>query len=76
MQGKQLLFFDLIHIFQDLVEAVKNKFVDLDNLAKAQAQGQTTFNQAKGEEEYQPKLDVLINCAGIIFAGDLDNTFP
>ena len=60
---------------QDLVEAVKDKFINLDNLQKAQA-GQTTFNQAKGEEEYQPKLDVLVNCAGIIFAGDLDNTFP
>jgi short-subunit dehydrogenase involved in D-alanine esterification of teichoic acids len=36
----------------------------------------TTFNQAKGEEEYQPKLDILINGAGIIFAGDLEHTFP
>jgi hypothetical protein len=35
-----------------------------------------TYNLTKGEEEYQPKLDILINCAGIIFAGDLDNTFP
>ena len=26
--------------------------------------------------ESQPKLDILINCAGVIFAGDLDNTFP
>lgn len=24
----------------------------------------------------QPRLDILINCAGWIFAGDLDNTFP
>lgn len=80
-----LLLFELISnncfsLIQDLVEAVKTKFVDLDNLQRAQSQGagggQTTFNQMKGEEEYQPKLDILINCAGIIFAGDLDNTFP
>jgi short-subunit dehydrogenase involved in D-alanine esterification of teichoic acids len=58
-----------------LVEAVKLKFVELDNIYKA-SQGVTTYNEVKGEEEYQPKLDILINCAGIIFAGDLDNTFP
>ena len=31
---------------------------------------------AQGEVVVQPKLDILINCAGWIFAGDLDNTFP
>lgn len=30
----------------------------------------------KQGQEFQPRLDVLINCAGVIFAGDLDNTFP
>lgn len=33
-------------------------------------------NQVNGEEEIHPKLDILICCAGVIFAGDLDNTFP
>ena len=57
------------------MEAVKLKFIELDNIYKA-SQGVTTYNEVKGEGEYQPKLDILINCAGIIFAGDLDNTFP
>lgn len=35
-----------------------------------------TYNQDKGEDEYQPHLDILINCAGVIFAGDLESTFP
>ena len=60
---------------KDLVEAVKNKFIEHDNMQKA-AMGMRTYDQTKGEEEYQPKLDILVNCAGIIFAGDLDNTFP
>ena len=38
--------------------------------------GITTYNHAKGEEEYQPKVDILINCAGVIFAGDLESTYP
>lgn len=36
----------------------------------------TTYNKEKGEEEYQPKLDILLNCAAVVFAGDLDTTFP
>ena len=36
----------------------------------------TTLNRDKGEYEYQPKLDILINCAAVVFAGDLDTTFP
>ena len=58
-----------------MVEAVKNKFIEMDNIFNA-AQGMKTYDQTKKEEEYQPKLDILINAAGIIFAGDLDNTFP
>lgn len=58
-----------------MVEAVKNKLIELDRSAGGPS-GVTTFNQAKGEEEYQPKLDILINGAGIIFAGDLEHTFP
>lgn len=38
--------------------------------------GVKTFNQVNGEEEVHPKLDILICCVGVIFAGDLDNTFP
>lgn len=60
---------------KDLVEAVKLKFIEQDNIFQAGV-GMKTYNLTKGEEEYQPKLDILINCAGIIFAGDLDNTFP
>ena len=40
------------------------------------ASGMKTYNQAENKEEYQPRLDILINAAGIIFAGDLDCTFP
>ena len=47
---------------KDLVQAVKTKFHELD------------IDQPL--EDYQPKLDVLVNCAGIIYPGDLDNTFP
>ena len=38
--------------------------------------GVTTFNKDRQEEEYQPKLDILINCAAVIFAGDMETTFP
>lgn len=42
---------------KDLVEAVKNKFMEQDNIMKAAmgnagAQGIKTYNQVKGEEEY------------------------
>ena len=57
------------------MEAVKLKFIELDNIYKA-SQGVTTYNEVKGEEEYQPKLDILINSAGNIYTGDIDNTFP
>ena len=51
------------------------KFIEQDNLLRA-SQIRKTYNQNKGQEDYQPRLDILINAAGIIFAGDLDNTFP
>jgi NADP-dependent 3-hydroxy acid dehydrogenase YdfG len=28
------------------------------------------------QQEYQPRLDILVNCAGVIFSGDLETTFP
>ena len=49
--------------------------MDKANEAQGMKQ-QNTYNADKGENEYQPKLDVLVNCAGVIFAGDLDNIFP
>jgi NADP-dependent 3-hydroxy acid dehydrogenase YdfG len=30
----------------------------------------------KESQNYCPKLDVLINAAGVIFAGDLESSFP
>lgn len=48
--------------------------MEQDNIMAAS--GMKTFNQAENKEEYQPRLDILINAAGIIFAGDLDCTFP
>tara|TARA_B110000285_G_C14771787_1_gene444324 strand:- start:130 stop:276 length:147 start_codon:yes stop_codon:yes gene_type:complete len=48
--------------------------MEQDNIMAAS--GMKTFNQAENKEEYQPRLDILINAAGIIFAGDLDSTFP
>ena len=60
---------------RDLVEACKARFKELDRARKAQA-GLTTVNKDNGKEEYQPKLDILINCAAVIFAGDMDTTFP
>jgi short-subunit dehydrogenase involved in D-alanine esterification of teichoic acids len=30
----------------------------------------------KETTNYNPKLDVLINAAGVIFAGDLESSFP
>ena len=59
---------------KDLIEAVKQKFVQLDNVHKSATV--QTYNKEKNAMESQPKLDILINCAGVIFAGDLDNTFP
>ena len=38
--------------------------------------GVKTIDPASGEFQYQPKLDILVNCAGIIYPGDLDNSFP
>ena len=75
-QCKVSLTFFIFHffLFQDLVEAVKHKFMEQDNIMAAS--GMKTFNQAENKEEYQPRLDILINAAGIIFAGDLDSTFP
>ena len=35
----------------------------------------TTLNKDM-KEEYQPTLDILLNCAGVIFSGDLENIFP
>ena len=63
---------------RDLVEACKARFKELDRVRSTgnQGPGMTTYNREKGEEEYQPKLDILINCAAVIFAGDLDTTFP
>lgn len=26
--------------------------------------------------EFRPMLDIFVNCVGVIFAGDIDNTFP
>mmetsp|Transcript_1084 Transcript_1084/g.1999 ORF Transcript_1084/g.1999 Transcript_1084/m.1999 type:complete len:214 (+) Transcript_1084:805-1446(+) len=59
---------------KDLVEAVKIKFTEMDNISKASNFKNSQRNVE--EVENQPKLDVLINCAGIIFAGDLDSIFP
>lgn len=28
------------------------------------------------DNPYKPKLDILINCAGVVFSGDLESTFP
>jgi len=36
---------------KDLVEAVKNKFIEMDNILNA-AQGMRTYDQTKKEEEY------------------------
>jgi NAD(P)-dependent dehydrogenase (short-subunit alcohol dehydrogenase family) len=44
------------------VEACKSKLTELD--------------KQEGIIDTVPKLDILINCAGRIFPGDLDNTFP
>ena len=30
----------------------------------------------RDSQGYNPKLDVLINAAGVIFAGDLETSFP
>lgn len=38
--------------------------------------GLPPLSQGPEFAQYQPKLDILINAAGIIFAGDLESIFP
>jgi len=38
--------------------------------------GKVVKEEVEEEDVYEPKLDILINCAGIIFSGDLENTYP
>lgn len=56
---------------KDLAEAVKNKLIEIEKVENS-----LNNTKIKEDQEFQPRLDALINCAGVIFAGDLDNTFP
>ena len=56
------------------MEAVKTKFIELDKHEDEIKHVKTV--DPNGEYQYQPKLDILINCAGVIYPGDLDNSFP
>lgn len=53
---------------------MKHKFLEWDKINNRA--GVPTYNPLIGTTEYQPRLDILINCAGVVFAGDLDNIFP
>ena len=65
MQGKNSIFTNQKKCFQDLVDAVRNKFMKQDNI-----------QPGPDSSNYNPKLDVLINAAGVVFAGDLESSFP
>jgi len=54
-----------------MVEAVKRKFKIEDKQIHANSKNPEPFN-----EKSLPYLDILANCAGVIYPGDLGMVFP
>ena len=54
-----------------MVEAVKRKFKIEDKQEHVNSKNPAPFN-----EKTLPRIDILVNCAGVIYPGDLDMMFP
>ena len=61
---------------RDLIEACKHKFKEIDRVHPPPPKYDEYGKIIPVPKDLEPKLDVLINCAAVIFAGDLENTFP
>jgi NAD(P)-dependent dehydrogenase (short-subunit alcohol dehydrogenase family) len=61
-----------VHEFSSMVQSI---LIDRENEERVQ-QGLQKIDKHDASIKFYPRLDVLINCAGFIVPGDLENTHP